>query len=133
MHNAERVISRDELLNEVWVTRTILPPARGQSHFEAAQKLEKDPANPVHFQRPRMGYKFVRDSAGRQPQQGELVMLKLRMRTKFSLHAADLRRLTCTSLLLVRHSVQKQSGGKSSPTCAIRRHLSDFSGNANLL
>ena len=40
---------------------------------------------------------------------GEKVMLKLRMRTKFLLSMLLISAgLTCTSLLLVRHSVQKQ-------------------------
>ena len=62
VQNAERVISRDELLNEVWgyhhypSTRTV------DNHIlKLRQKLEKDPANPVHFRTVHgMGYKFVR-------------------------------------------------------------------------
>jgi len=57
----ERVISRDELLNEVWgynsypVTRTV------DNHIlKLRQKLERDPENPVHFRTVHgAGYKFV--------------------------------------------------------------------------
>ena len=59
--NAERAISRDKLLNEVWgyqnypCTRTV------DNHIlKLRQKLEKDPANPVHFRTVHgVGYKFV--------------------------------------------------------------------------
>jgi len=59
--NPDRVISRDELLNQAWgyerypVTRTV------DNHIlKLRQKLEKDPAHPVHFRTVhRMGYKFV--------------------------------------------------------------------------
>ena len=59
--NPERVISRDELLNKVWgyerypVTRTV------DNHIlKLRQKLEKDPAHPVHFRTVHgLGYKFV--------------------------------------------------------------------------
>jgi DNA-binding response OmpR family regulator len=62
VQNAERVISRDELLNEVWgyhnypTTRTV------DNHIlKLRQKLEHDPANPVHFRTVHgVGYKFVR-------------------------------------------------------------------------
>ena len=61
MQNAERVISRDELLNEAWgyqhypTTRTV------DNHIlKLRQKLEKDPGRPIHFLTiPRAGYKFV--------------------------------------------------------------------------
>ena len=61
VHNAERVVSREELLNEVWgyhnypTTRTV------DTHMlKLRQKLERDPANPVHFQTVhRAGYRFV--------------------------------------------------------------------------
>ncbi len=61
VQNAERVISREELLNEVWgyqhypTTRTV------DSHMlRLRQKLEKDPGNPVHFRTVHsVGYKFV--------------------------------------------------------------------------
>lgn len=59
--NPERVISRDELLNEVWgydnypLTRTV------DNHIlKLRQKLEVDPENPVHFRTVHgAGYKFV--------------------------------------------------------------------------
>jgi len=59
--NARRVISRDELLNEVWgyqcypCTRTI------DNHIlQLRRKLEKEPTNPKHFRTVRgTGYKFL--------------------------------------------------------------------------
>jgi DNA-binding response OmpR family regulator len=59
--NAKRVISRDELLNEVWgyenypCTRTV------DNHIlRLRQKLERDPSRPIHFQTVHgAGYKFV--------------------------------------------------------------------------
>ena len=61
VQNPERVISREELLNEVWgyqhypTTRTV------DNHLlKLRQKLEKDPANPVHFRTVHgTGYRFV--------------------------------------------------------------------------
>jgi DNA-binding response OmpR family regulator len=61
IRNAGRVISREELLNEVWgyhdypLTRTV------DSHIQQLRhKLEMDPSHPVHFLTlPRVGYKFV--------------------------------------------------------------------------
>jgi len=61
VQNAGRAISRDEMLNEVWgyenypCTRTV------DNHIlKLRQKLEVDPANPVHFQTVHgVGYKFV--------------------------------------------------------------------------
>jgi DNA-binding response OmpR family regulator len=61
MQNARRVISRDELLNEVWgyenypCTRTV------DNHvMRLRQKLERDPSNPVHFRTVHgAGYKFL--------------------------------------------------------------------------
>ena len=60
--NAERVITRDELLNEVWgyekypTTRTV------DNHIlKLRKKLETDPSNPLHFLTVHgLGYKFVR-------------------------------------------------------------------------
>ncbi len=60
--NPERVVSRAELLNEVWgyeaypTTRTV------DNHImRLRQKVEKNPASPVHFQTVHgVGYKFVR-------------------------------------------------------------------------
>jgi DNA-binding winged helix-turn-helix (wHTH) protein len=61
LSNPERVLSRDELLNQAWgyenypTTRTV------DTHVaKLRQKLEEDPANPVHFRTVhRVGYKFV--------------------------------------------------------------------------
>jgi len=60
--NAERVISRDELLNEVWGYQNYPSTRTVDNHIlKLRQKLEKDPANPVHFRTVHgMGYKFVR-------------------------------------------------------------------------
>ena len=59
--NVERVLSRDELLNEVWgyncypTTRTV-----DNQILKLRQKLEADPANPEHFLTIYgAGYKFV--------------------------------------------------------------------------
>jgi DNA-binding winged helix-turn-helix (wHTH) protein len=59
--NPKRVISRDRLLNEVWgydkypCTRTV------DNHvLKLRQKLESEPADPVHFQTVHgVGYKFI--------------------------------------------------------------------------
>ena len=59
--NPKRVISRDRLLNEVWgyqrypCTRTV------DNHvLKLRQKLEPEPADPVHFQTVHgIGYKFI--------------------------------------------------------------------------
>jgi DNA-binding response OmpR family regulator len=61
IQNARRVISRDELLNEVWgyenypCTRTV------DNHIlRLRQKLESNPSRPVHFQTMHgAGYKFI--------------------------------------------------------------------------
>jgi len=61
MQNPRRVISRDELLNQVWgyenypCTRTV------DNHIlRLRQKLEQDPSRPVHFKTVRgVGYKFL--------------------------------------------------------------------------
>lgn len=59
--NPERVISREELLNKAWgyenypSTRTV-----DNQLLKLRQKLEKDPANPVHFRTVHgVGYKFI--------------------------------------------------------------------------
>jgi hypothetical protein len=60
-HNERRVISRDELLNEVWgyenypCTRTV------DNHIlRLRQKLERNPSQPIHFRTVhRAGYKFL--------------------------------------------------------------------------
>ena len=62
VQNAERVISRDELLNEVWGYQNY-PSTRTVDNFilRLRKKLERDPANPVHFRTVHgVGYKFVR-------------------------------------------------------------------------
>jgi DNA-binding response OmpR family regulator len=59
--HAERVISRDELLNEVW-GYTSYPSTRTVDNqiLKLRQKLEGDPTKPVHFRTLHgMGYKFV--------------------------------------------------------------------------
>jgi len=61
IQNARRVISRDELLNEVWgyenypYTRTV------DNHIlKLRQKLERDPSRPEHFRTVHgAGYKFL--------------------------------------------------------------------------
>jgi len=60
--NPERVISREELLNKVWGYNNYYPSTRTVDNqlVKLRQKLEKDPANPVHFQTVHgAGYKFV--------------------------------------------------------------------------
>jgi len=60
--NLERVVSREQLLNEVWgyevypTTRTV------DNHImRLRQKVEKNPASPVHFRTVHgVGYKFVK-------------------------------------------------------------------------
>ena len=61
IHNPERVLSREELLNEVWgyqnypTTRTV-----DNQILNLRQKLEPCPSSPVHFRTfHRVGYKFV--------------------------------------------------------------------------
>jgi two-component system, OmpR family, alkaline phosphatase synthesis response regulator PhoP len=62
VQNPDRVISRDELLNEVWGYQNYPSTRTVDNHIlKLRQKLEKDPANPVHFRTVHgMGYKFVR-------------------------------------------------------------------------
>jgi DNA-binding response OmpR family regulator len=62
VQNAERVIGRDELLNEVWGYQNYPSTRTVDNHIlKLRQKLEKDPSNPVHFRTVHgMGYKFVR-------------------------------------------------------------------------
>ncbi|HEY1262367.1 MAG TPA: response regulator transcription factor [Terriglobales bacterium] len=63
LQNAERVITRDELLNEVWGYQNYPSTRTVDNHIlKLRQKLEKDPANPVHFRTVHgVGYKFVRE------------------------------------------------------------------------
>jgi DNA-binding response OmpR family regulator len=59
--NPERVISRDELLNEVWGYNCYPSTRTVDNHImKLRQKLEDDPLNPVHFRTVHgAGYKFV--------------------------------------------------------------------------
>jgi DNA-binding response OmpR family regulator len=59
--NRERVISRDELLNEVWGYNCYPSTRTVDNHIlKLRQKLEKEPMNPVHFRTVHgAGYKFV--------------------------------------------------------------------------
>lgn len=62
VQNADRVLSRDELLNEVWGYQNYPSTRTVDNHIlKLRQKLEKDPSSPVHFRTVHgMGYKFVR-------------------------------------------------------------------------
>jgi len=62
VQNPERVITRDELLNEVWGYQNYPTTRTVDNHIlKLRQKLERDPANPTHFRTVHgMGYKFVR-------------------------------------------------------------------------
>ena len=59
--NPERVISRDELLNEVWGYNCYPSTRTVDNHLmKLRQKLEADPLNPAHFKTVHgAGYKFV--------------------------------------------------------------------------
>jgi DNA-binding response OmpR family regulator len=61
VHNCERVISRDELLNEVWGYQNYPSTRTVDNHIvKLRQKLEKDPTHPEHFKTVHgAGYKFV--------------------------------------------------------------------------
>jgi len=61
VQNAERVLSREELLNHVWGYRNYPSTRTVDNHIlRLRQKLEKDPANPLHFRTVHSsGYKFV--------------------------------------------------------------------------
>jgi DNA-binding response OmpR family regulator len=61
VQNPERVITRDELLNEVWGYHNYPSTRTVDNHIlKLRQKLESDPANPVHFRTVHgVGYKFV--------------------------------------------------------------------------
>ena len=61
LEHAERVITREELLNDVW-GYTSYPTTRTVDNqvMKLRQKLEADPARPVHFRTMHgIGYKFV--------------------------------------------------------------------------
>jgi DNA-binding response OmpR family regulator len=62
VQNSDRVISRDELLNEVWGYQNYPSTRTVDNHIlKLRQKLERDPSSPVHFRTVHgMGYKFVR-------------------------------------------------------------------------
>ena len=59
--NPGRVLSREELLSEAWGYNSYPTTRTVDNHvLRLRQKLEKDPARPVHFQTVhRTGYKFV--------------------------------------------------------------------------
>jgi two-component system, OmpR family, alkaline phosphatase synthesis response regulator PhoP len=59
--NAERVISRDQLLSDVWGYNSYPSTRTVDSHIlTLRQKLERNPANPVHLLTVHnVGYKFV--------------------------------------------------------------------------
>jgi DNA-binding response OmpR family regulator len=61
VQNPERVITRDELLNDVWGYHNYPSTRTVDNHIlKLRQKLEKDPANPVHFRTVHgVGYKFI--------------------------------------------------------------------------
>jgi len=61
IQNAERVLSREELLNHVWGYKNYPSTRTVDNHIlRLRQKLEKDPANPLHFRTVHSsGYKFV--------------------------------------------------------------------------
>lgn len=62
LQNPDRVISREQLLNEVWGYQNYPSTRTVDNHIlRLRQKLEKDPAYPVHFRTVHgAGYKFVR-------------------------------------------------------------------------
>ncbi len=59
--NPDRVFSRGELLNEAWGYENYPSTRTVDNHvLKLRQKLERDPAQPVHFRTVhRVGYKFV--------------------------------------------------------------------------
>jgi DNA-binding response OmpR family regulator len=59
--NTERVLSRAELLNEVWGYQSYPTTRTVDNHiWKLRQKLEQDPENPVHFRTVHAaGYKFT--------------------------------------------------------------------------
>jgi DNA-binding response OmpR family regulator len=62
VEHAERVITREELLNDVW-NYTSYPTTRTVDNhiMKLRQKLEADPAKPMYFRTIHgIGYKFVR-------------------------------------------------------------------------
>jgi len=67
VQNPERVISRDELLNEVWGYQNYPSTRTVDNHIlKLRQKLERDPANPVHFRTVHgVGYSSYLNASGR--------------------------------------------------------------------
>jgi len=61
IQNARRVISRDELLNEVWGYENYPSTRTVDNHIlRLRQKLERDPSRPAHFRTVHgFGYKFL--------------------------------------------------------------------------
>ena len=61
VHNVERVISREELLNQVWGFNCYPSTRTVDNHLvKLRQKIETDPENPRHFKTVHgAGYKFV--------------------------------------------------------------------------
>jgi len=61
VNNIERVISREELLNQVWGFNSYPSTRTVDNHLvKLRQKVEKDPENPSHFKTVHgAGYKFV--------------------------------------------------------------------------
>jgi DNA-binding response OmpR family regulator len=61
IQNPERVLSREELLSEVWGYQNYPSTRTVDNHIlRLRQKLEKDPANPLHFRTVHSsGYKFM--------------------------------------------------------------------------
>ena len=59
--NQDRVLSRDQLLNDVWGYNSYPSTRTVDSHIlTLRQKLERDPSNPVHFLTVHnVGYKFA--------------------------------------------------------------------------
>jgi len=62
--NVQRVISRDELLNEVWGYENYPSTRTVDNHIlRLRRKLERDPSRPIHFRTVhRAGYKFLLES-----------------------------------------------------------------------
>ncbi len=65
VQNAGRAISRDEILNEVWGYKNYPCTRTVDNHIlRLRQKLELDPAHPVHFHTVHgVGYKFVLEAS----------------------------------------------------------------------
>lgn len=62
VQNQDRVVSREELLNEVWGYQSYPSTRTVDNHIlRLRQKLEKDPSHPHHFKTMHgAGYKFIR-------------------------------------------------------------------------